>query len=116
VTNNSTISDTLYHIAEDGVVKYEPIWSHSKANCPIEYRVSRIENETERELTTAEKLVLHHDASNGWMNLTTDNYALDGEFWTIRLFMRSSFSTSPKMDGAHVFKIEFRDICWDSVL
>lgn len=78
--------------------------------------MSLFENGTERELTTAEKLVLRHDASNGWMNLTTDNYALDGEFWTIRLFMRSSFSTSPKMDGAHVFKIEFRDICWDSVL
>lgn len=30
--------------------------------------------------------------------------------------MRSDVSESPKMDGAHVFEIEFRDICWDSVL
>ena len=50
------------------------------------------------------------------MTLSTSDYALDGEIWTIRLFMRSTFSSTDKRDGAHIFDIEFRDICWDSVL
>ena len=116
VTNLSTIEDTLYYIAEDGLVKYQPTWTHSELGCPIEYLVSRIVDGVERPLTDEEKTVLGHDDTNGWLDLITSDYALDGEIWTIRLFMRSSFSESPLKDGAHVFDIEFRDICWDSDL
>ena len=104
MTNLSSISNfTLYYIAEDGVVSYKPEWSHTKVNCPIEYLVSRIEGSVERPLTSPEMLVLTLDKSNGFLDLKTSEYALDGEIWTIRLFMRSSFSIKPTMDGAYVF-------------
>ena len=116
VTNETSIEDTLYYIAEDGVVSYLPTWSHIKEGCPFTYEVRRIVEGVERLLSDAEKLVLTHDNTNGWMDLSTSNYVLDAEIWTIRLFMQSTFSSSEKRDGAHVFDIEFRDICWDSVL
>lgn len=117
VTNLEVIEDyTLYYIAEDGMVSYNPSWSHSKESCPFTYEVTRIIDGVERELTDDEKLVLTHDKTNGWMDLDTSNYLLDGEIWTIRLFMQSTFSFTDKKDGAHVFDIEFRDICWDSSL
>ena len=50
------------------------------------------------------------------MYYSTSDYGLDGEIWTIRLYKRSTYSNSPKQDGEYVFDIEFRDICWDSVL
>jgi len=116
VTNLTTIDDTLYYIAEDGLVSYQPTWTHSELGCPILYMVSRIVDGVERDLTPEEALVLTHNSANGWLDLQTSDYALDGEVWTIRLFMRSEFSKSDKKDGAHVFAIEFRDICWDSEL
>ena len=78
VTNLTTIGNTFYYIAEDGVISYEPTWSHSEVGCPIAYMVSRIENGVERPLTASEKLVLNHDVTNGWMTLDTSDYALDG--------------------------------------
>ena len=103
MTNLSSIPKfTLYYIAEDRVVSFKPKWSHTKVNCPIEYLVSRIEDSVERALTPPELLVLTLDKSNGFLDLNTSEYALDGEIWTIRLFMRSSFSTTPQMDGAYV--------------
>lgn len=116
VTNLTTIDDILYYIAEDGTIAYEPTWEHSQTSCPFSYEVTRIVEGVERALNDEEKLVLTHDPSNGWLDLNTSDYSLDGQIWTIRLFMRSTFSESAKKDGAHVFDIEFRDICWDSVL
>jgi len=40
--------------------------------------VTRIEGGVERALTADEKLVLTHDNTNGWMQLNTSDYALDG--------------------------------------
>ena len=62
--------------------------------------------------------MLTHYNNNGWLDLQTSDYLLDGEIWKIRLFMKSLFSKLPveKSEGAHVFEIEFRDICWDSTL
>ena len=115
VTPTSSISNTLYYIAEDGLINYEPTWTHTKVDCPITYEVSRIETDgTERALTAEEELVLVHDKSNGWLDLNTSNYELDGQIWTIRLFMRSPISETDKRDGVYLFDIEFRDICWDS--
>jgi len=116
VTNLSVVADTLYNVAEDGLVRYMPTWSHSEEGCPIEYLVSRVVGGVERPLSADEETVLKHFNTTGWLDLETSDYALDGEVWTIRLFMRSSFSKSPLRDGAHIFDIEFRDICWDSKL
>ena len=108
------MSDTLYYIAEDGVVRYEPEWTHTETGCPFTYEVGRMVDGVERPLTPDEQVVLVHDDSNGHLRLETGNYALDGEIWTIRLYMRSTYSKTAQQDGAHVFDIEFRDICWDS--
>ena len=67
VTNLTSIDDTLYNIAEDGIVSYEPTWSHTETDCPISYLITRIVDGVERELTDEEKLVVLHDDSNGWM-------------------------------------------------
>lgn len=116
VTTFGTIDDTLYYIAEDGLVSYQRTWEHTELGCPITYQVTRIESGIERALTPEEQLVLIIDPNNGYLDLQTDDYALDGEIWDIRLFMRSEFATNPKRDGAYTFQIEFRDICWDSDL
>ena len=69
VNNLTFIDDTFYYIAEDGVIDYEPLWSHTEPSCPVAYMVSRIEGGVERDLTADEKLVLTHDTRNGWMQL-----------------------------------------------
>lgn len=119
VTNLTSISDILYYIAEDGLVKFEATWSNIEPSCPTDYLVTRIVEGTERDLTEAEKLVLtHHKLTTGMLDLQTSDYALDGEVWKIKLFMRSTYSKLPenKRNGIYVFEIEFRDICWDSDL
>ena len=117
VINLSLISDTKYYIAQDGLKEFKPEWTHTVPACPVEYGVSRIIDGAERPLNSAEKLVLtHFSLTNGWLDLQTSDYALDGEVWSINLFMRSIYSNAPKRDGELVFEIEFRDNCWDSIL
>lgn len=74
------------------------------------------ETGTERPLTLDEQQVLKQDPTQGWLDLDTSNYDLDGQVWTVRLYMRSPISTTDKRDGVYLFEIEFRDICWDSNL
>ena len=113
---SAPIYNTLYNIAESGKVSYTPTWSHTKPDCLVEYIVNRIDDGVERPLSAAEKLVLFHSKSNGWMDLLTSDYTLDGEIWKIKLLMKSIFSETSSNKAAHIFDIEFRDICWDSVL
>ena len=62
VTPTSTIDNTLYYIAEDGLISYKPTWTHTLFDCPIIYGVNRIDADgTERPLTASEQLVLVHD-------------------------------------------------------
>ena len=73
-------------------------------------------NGIERPLTAGEKAVISFSSSDGSMSYKTDDYSIDGEIWTIRLYKRSKFSESKQRDGAYLFDIEFRDVCWDSDL
>lgn len=50
------------------------------------------------------------------MSFTTSDYSLDGQIWTIRLYKKSTYSIVVEQEGEYLFDIEFRDICWDSVL
>ena len=50
------------------------------------------------------------------MSYSTSDYSLDGQVWSIRLYKKSTYSITPKQEGEYLFDIEFRDICWDSVL
>ena len=118
VTTLSSISDTLYYIAEDGAVKFEPKWSHTEPHCPVEYLALRNEDGVLRPLNEAEKSIVSFDDKNGFMTLDTSDYALDGQVWSMQVIMRSTFSkmSSDKRDGTYAFNIEFRDVCWDSRL
>lgn len=95
-----------------------PTWTHTEVGCPFTYEIGRLDDTTgvERALTADEASVLVIDPTNGHLDILTSDYALDGEIWTIRLYMRSTFATNPKQDGPIIFDIEFRDICWDSNL
>ena len=75
-----------------------------------------MEGGVERALTTDEYNVITHSTVDGSMSFTTSDYTLDGEIWTIRLYKKSTYSEGPKAEGAYLFDIEFRDICWDSSL
>lgn len=50
------------------------------------------------------------------MTLQTQDYSLDGEVWTIRLYQESTYSETGQRQGAYLFEVEFRDVCWDSAL
>ena len=43
MTALDTIADELYYIAEDGLVNYEPTWTHTMVDCPVTYEVSRVD-------------------------------------------------------------------------
>ena len=50
------------------------------------------------------------------MSYQTSDLTLHGEIWTIRLYKKSTYSISAMQEGEYLFDIEFKDICWESVL
>ena len=82
------------------------------------YEIGRIDDLTglERPLTLDELAVITFDSSNGQMSYQTSNYELDGEIWTIRLYKKSTYTITAMQEGEYLFDIEFKDICWESVL
>ena len=60
--------------------------------------------------------MLTHSKADGSLKLFSDDYALDGEVWTIKLYKTSTYSTHANAEGAYQFVVTLRDICWDSVL
>ena len=82
------------------------------------YEIGRIDDLTglERPLTVDELAVITFDSSNGQMSYQTSNYELDGEIWTIRLYKKSTYSITAMQEAEYLFDIEFKDICWESVL
>ena len=111
-----SIADELYYIAEDGTRSFTPTWSTAVIGCPQTFEIGRMVNGIERPLTAGEKAVITFSSSDGSMSYTTDDYSIDGEIWTIRLYKRSTFSESKQQEGVYLFDIEFRDVCWDSDL
>ena len=116
VVTLKTISDQLYYIAETNLVTFEPTWSSNVTGCPLVYEIARIENGIARSLNSQELAVITHSLVDGVTTLETSNYSLDGEVWTIKISKRSVYSTGSQFEGAYIFDIEFRDICWDSML
>ena len=116
VVNLKTISDQLYYIAESRVVTFEPTWSSNITGCPLVQEIARIENGIARSLNPQELAVITHSLVDGVTTLETSEYSLDGEVWTIKILKRSLYSTGSQAEGAYIFDIEFRDICWDSIL
>lgn len=112
----STIDQQLYYINVDGLRDFDPTWSTTVPGCPATYEIGRIVNGVERPLTPEEFAVINYSIYDGQMSYSTADYALDGEIWEIRLYKRSTYSISSMQDGEYLFDIEFRDICWDSVL
>ena len=60
--------------------------------------------------------VITFDGTDGRMSFATSDYSLDAEVWKIRLYKKSTYSVHSKQEGEYRFDIEFRDICWDSVI
>ena len=50
------------------------------------------------------------------MSYETSDYDLDGQIWKIRLYKKSTYSITAKAEAEYLFDIEFKDICWESVL
>lgn len=112
----STIPYQIYYIGIDGTRDFAPTWDNTVFGCPATYEISRIEAGVERPLTAAEYAVLTHSTVDGDLSMTTSDYFLDSEIWTIRLYKVSTLSIGPNRVGEYIFDIEFRDICWDSDL
>ena len=77
------------------------------AGCPFTYEVRRIVNDAEILLTSHETAALEHSAENGSLRLASSDLALDGEVWTIKLFQKSTYSTSKESEGIYQFDITF---------
>ena len=75
-----------------------------------------LDDGSERPLSSEEEIVLVIDPFYGELVLDTEDYSLDGEIWTIKLWMKSTFSDLPDTASAYLFDIEFKDPCWASVL
>ena len=112
----STITDQLYYIDFDGLRDFDPTWDNTVIGCPATFEIGRIVGGVEQPLTDAEYAVLSHSTIDGDISLSTSDFALDGEIWTIRLYKVSSDSIELNRVGEYIFDIEFRDICWDSDL
>ncbi len=93
-----------------------PKWKQRYEECPFTFEIGRVVDGFERLLSPEENKVIQFNPTNGRMRFKTDNFGLDGETWTIRLYMKSTYSMSDMHEAAFVFDIKFRDICWDSDL
>lgn len=118
VTALDTIADELYFIDQDGLRSFVPTWSTTIPDCPVTYEIGRIDELTgqERPLSLDELAVITFNPSDGQMSYSTSNYGLDGQTWTIRLYLRSTYSVTSQREGDYLFDIEFRDVCWETVL
>ena len=116
VTALDTIPDQTYYIKADGVRDFDPTWSNTIPFCPATYEIGRVVNGVERPLTAAEYAVISHTTQDGQFSYYTEDFTLDTQVWTIRLYKRSTYSLSPNQDGVYLFDITFLDICWDAVL
>ena len=109
-----TLADRIYNIDNTGKIKLFARWSQSLQECPTIYGIKRIVDDEERDLNEIELTVLTHNLDDGSLSIYADDFALDGEVWTIKLYQESTASSNGV--GAFIFNIDFLDICWRSEL
>ena len=91
-------------------------WTHSNLLCPSTYEVRRVLGGIDFPLAATELAVLTFDDSNGQLDILTSDTSLDNTVWTLKLFLRSTYSTDPMQDGVIEFDVTFQDGCWASTL
>lgn len=58
--------------------------------------------------------MISHTTQDGQFSYFTEDFTLDTQVWTIRVYRRSTYSLSPMRDGEYLFDILFLDVCWDA--
>ena len=76
-----------YYINEDGIVPFDPTWSHTLIGCPITFEIGIVEAGVERPLNPVEIAVLNHSNVDGSVRLEATDYVLDGEIWEVKIYM-----------------------------
>jgi len=115
VTALDVIDDEVYTIGFDGIRFFNPTWSTTIPGCPVTYEIERvIDGGVSVPLTAKELAVLSHNIQDGQMQYSTNDFTLDQEVWTLKLFKRSTYSLSPNRDGIYQFDIKFIDRCWEA--
>ena len=78
VTPIGDVPDILYYIDKDSTVPIEPQWHQAKERCPKGYFIYQLINGVETPLTAAMAGVFVFYPSNGHLDLSTNDSALDG--------------------------------------
>ena len=115
VTPLDSIPNQLYYIARGGTRSFAPSWSHSESDCPTHFEIAIVKDGVERALTPLEQSVIAFSTKDGAVSYATDNFALDGQTWTVSVKMKSTYSAQPDTPQ-YLFDITFRDSCWDALL
>ena len=106
------ILDQTYLIKADGIRDFDPTWTNSIPFCPATYEIGRIVDGVERPLTIEEYGVISHTTQDGQFSYYTEDFTLDTQIWTIKLYKKSTYSIGTSAEGVYLFDIEFLDICW----
>lgn len=116
ITAISSLADIVYYVDLNEAVPLQPQWAQLRVECPKSFRITRVVASLDQPLSPAETAILSQDASDGHMTLQTNDLVLDGQTWSIKVYMTSTYSTDTSFEAYHAFSIEFRDSCWDSEL